>query len=81
MPTVPCPVRSHLNSAVDDAQTSEPPAGIQPSPRSTTSVALLRLYSPTTRDHLYTTSVADRDNAVGEFGYADEGVTCHVRPN
>jgi hypothetical protein len=31
-------------------------------------------------DHFYTTSVAERDNAVAKHGYLDEGVACHVFP-
>jgi hypothetical protein len=46
-------------------------------PRPTT-VPLLRAYSPATGDHLYTTSVAERDNAVANHGYLNEGVACHV---
>jgi hypothetical protein len=31
-------------------------------------------------DHFYTTSVTERDNAVANVGYRDEGVACHVLP-
>jgi cold shock protein len=43
-----------------------------------TTVPLLRAFSPATGDHLYTTSVAERDNAVAKLGYLNEGVACHV---
>ena len=39
---------------------------------------LLRAFSPATGDHFYTTSVAERDNAVANVGYVNEGVACHV---
>ncbi len=29
-------------------------------------------------DHFYTTSAAERDNAIAEYGYASEGVACYV---
>jgi Repeat of unknown function (DUF5648) len=41
-------------------------------------VPLLRAFSPASGDHFYTTSVAERDNAVAKLGYVDEGVACHV---
>ena len=36
--------------------------------------------SPASGDHFYTTSAAERDNAVAELGYLNEGVACHVYP-
>jgi Repeat of unknown function (DUF5648) len=42
---------------------------------------LLRAFSPVSGDHFYTTSVAERDNAVANLGYNDEGVACHVFPS
>nr|WP_191842858.1 hypothetical protein [Catellatospora chokoriensis] len=61
-----------MQSRISSAQTGAPqtPSG------STT--ALLRMYNPVSRDHLYTTSAAERDNAVADFGYVDEGVACQV---
>ena len=37
-----------------------------------------RLPSPKTGDHLYTTSVSERDRAMGNLGYRFEGVACFV---
>ena len=31
-------------------------------------------------DHFYTTSLAERDNAIAQFGYQSEGETCFVSP-
>ena len=41
---------------------------------------LLRAFNPTSGDHFYTTSAAERDNAVAN-GYRNEGVACHVFPS
>jgi Repeat of unknown function (DUF5648)/Metallo-peptidase family M12B Reprolysin-like len=38
----------------------------------------LRAFSPASGDHFYSTDVAERDNAVANLGYLDEGVACHV---
>jgi len=88
MPSAPTPRKSFVSSALDTAPTSQPPADTQASPHSTTaqgtpatgttSTALLRVYSPASGDHLYTASVAERDTAVAQFGYVDEGVAFHV---
>ena len=43
-----------------------------------TTAPLLRAFSPASGDHFYTTSVAERDNALAKGGYRDEGVACHV---
>ena len=29
-------------------------------------------------DHFYTTSADERDNAVSQYGYANEGIACYV---
>lgn len=42
------------------------------------SVALHRLSNPANGAHFYTTSSAERDNAVATYGYVSEGVTGHV---
>ena len=42
---------------------------------------LLRAYNSTSGDHFYTTSAAERDNAVAKLGYVNEGVACHVFPS
>jgi CspA family cold shock protein len=47
----------------------------------TTTVPLLRAFSPASVDHFYTTDVAERDNAVANVGYRNEGVACHVLPS
>ena len=47
----------------------------------TSTTPLLRLYNPATGDHLYTTSMAERDSAIAKSGYVNEGVTCHVYPH
>ena len=39
-----------------------------------TTVPLLRAFSPGSVDHFYTTSAAERDNAVAKLGYVNEGV-------
>ena len=46
----------------------------------TTTAPLLRAYSSASGDHFYTTSAAERDNAVATLGYLSEGVACHVFP-
>ena len=43
-----------------------------------TTTPLLREFSPGSGDHFYTTSVAERDKAVANLGYVDEGIACHV---
>ena len=42
------------------------------------SVAFYRLFSPGSGDHFYTTSAAERDKAVANYGYHSEGVACYV---
>ena len=46
-----------------------------------TTAPLLRAFSPSSGDHFYTTSVAERDKAVASLGYVNEGVACHVYPS
>ena len=46
-----------------------------------TTAPLLRAFSPGSVDHFYTTSAAERDNAVAKLGYVAEGVACHVFPS
>jgi hypothetical protein len=41
-------------------------------------MALYRLYHATTGAHFYTTSAAERDNAVNRLGYQSEGTACYV---
>ena len=40
--------------------------------------ALYRLFHETSRAHFYTTSAAERDNAVNQLGYQSEGTACSV---
>ena len=49
-----------------------------PSVPSGTTIPLFRLLNPKTGDHLYTTSVSERDSAIASFGYQSEGITCYV---
>ena len=42
------------------------------------STPLHRLYNPANGAHFYTTSAAERDNAVSTYGYRSEGVAGHV---
>jgi hypothetical protein len=42
------------------------------------STPLYRLYSSASGDHFYTTSAAERDNAIARFGYISEGTPGHV---
>lgn len=42
------------------------------------SIPLFRLYQPGNGDHFYTTSAAERDNAIASYGYVDEGVAGYV---
>lgn len=41
-------------------------------------IELYRLYAPGSDDHFYTTSAAERDNAIAMYGYQDQGVAGHV---
>ncbi len=41
-------------------------------------VALHRLFNPTSGDHFYTTSDSERDNAIANSGYQSEGEACYV---
>jgi hypothetical protein len=43
-------------------------------------IPLYRLYSEAASDHFYTTSAAERDNAIAAYGYRDEGVAGYVWP-
>lgn len=39
---------------------------------------LYRLYAPGSGDHFYTTSVAERDNAITAYGYQSEGIVAYI---
>jgi CspA family cold shock protein len=43
-----------------------------------TKTPLLRAFNPGSEDHFYATSVAERDKAVANLGYVNEGVACHI---
>ena len=57
-------------------------AGYVFSTQVTGSVPLYRLVlaTSTVLDHFYTTSAAERDNAVKTYSYKDEGIQCYVLP-
>jgi hypothetical protein len=42
---------------------------------------LFRLFNGTVADHFYTMSAGERATAINTFGYADEGVACHIYEN
>ncbi len=42
------------------------------------SIPLYRVYAPASDDHFYTTSLAERDNAIAMYGYQDQGITGYV---
>jgi len=39
------------------------------------------MWSNDRQDHFYTTSVAERDNAISQLGYVSEGITGYVYPD
>jgi hypothetical protein len=45
---------------------------------SPTTLALYRLLNPNNGDHFYTTSLAERDNAIAAFGYRSEDIACYA---
>lgn len=49
-----------------------------PGPRQSERLKLIRLYNPTINDHLYTSSQAEADAAVANYGYRIEGVMGYV---
>lgn len=49
-------------------------------PLMTHEVPLFRLHSPGARDHFYTTSVPECDNAIKRCNYTFEGIACLVSP-
>ena len=44
-------------------------------------VPLYRLYHPENVDHFYTTSAAERDSAIANSGYQDEGIAGYLFPD
>jgi hypothetical protein len=38
------------------------------------------MYSPSATDHFYTTNPAERDNAIDNLGYNNEGIAAWVLP-
>jgi hypothetical protein len=41
-------------------------------------VPLFRMYNPRAANHFYTTSASERDDAVHNFGYQDDGIAGYV---
>lgn len=41
-------------------------------------IPLYRVYAAASDDHFYTTSLAERDNAIAMYGYQDQGITGYV---
>ena len=77
--------KAALLQDLDGFISSAPPTtttGTTPTTTTTapTTVPLLRAFSPGSGDHFYTTSAAERDNAVAN-GYRNEGIACHVFPS
>lgn len=44
-------------------------------------IPLYRTYSTSGTDHFYTTNAAERDSAIANLGYSDEGITAYVYPS
>ena len=44
-------------------------------------VTLLRAFRKNNGDHFYTTSASERDNAIAQDAYRDEGVAAYVYPS
>lgn len=65
---------------VNNGWTSRGPAGfVYPSPSNAPGlVPLYRIYQPASGDHFYTTDQAERNTALTNYGYADEGVAGYV---
>ena len=38
------------------------------------------MYQPSIVDHFYTTSEAERENAINNLGYQDEGIVGYINP-
>jgi CspA family cold shock protein len=70
-----------INGASGSTTTTAPTTTTASTTTGTTTAPLLRAFSPGSGDHFYTTSVAERDNAVAKVGYVDEGVACQVFPS
>jgi len=45
------------------------------------SIPFYRLWKAKAADHFYTTSAAERDNAINRFGYMSQGVVGYVYPD
>ena len=69
----------YTQSASCEGQTVEGVMGyIATAANTAGSVPLYRTYRPMTGNHFFTTSVGERDNAVNNLGYVDEGVAGYV---
>ena len=67
-----------LSDACEGAGTQEGILGYVAGDGACGAVPLFRLYKDATQEHFYTTSEAERDNAVAMYGYAYESVAANV---
>ncbi len=67
--------RRFLTSSIDCEATAAPELtlGFISPDADCGAIPLYRLYAPASDDHFYTTSAAERDNAIAMFGYQDQG--------
>ena len=72
--------RRFLTSSIDCEGTAAPELtlGFVSPDNRCGAVELYRLYAPGGDDHFYTTSAAERDNAIAMYGYQDQGVVGFV---
>ena len=72
--------RRFLTSSIDCETTGAPELtlGFMSNMQICESTPLYRSYNAANDDHFYTTSLAEHQNAVAMFGYADQGVTGYV---
>ncbi|MEM6991008.1 MAG: hypothetical protein AAF721_10935 [Myxococcota bacterium] len=68
----------YTTSSTCEGQTVESLMGYVSTSEVPESTALYRLYSGSLGNHFYTTSAAERDNAVANLGYVFESVGCYV---
>ena len=38
------------------------------------------MHNPTVKDHFYTTDAAEKNRAITQLGYVDEGIAAYVLP-
>ena len=68
----------YTQSGTCEGQTVEGVLGYVSSSDADETTPLYRLYQGTNGNHFYTTSAAERDNAVANLGYAYEAIACYV---